>query len=97
MTVVCQHICAGSCISSEEQVFVSKTPLDLSYVFPLISMHEETTACLAVSAVSRRSHPEICVRDRPIMEQLLKKDALLFYPYESIDPFLQLAEGGGQR
>lgn len=73
----------------EEQVFVSKTPLDLSYVFPLISMHEKKLPALLYPPFTPQPSRDLR-RDYPIMEQLLKKDALLFYPYESIDPFLQL-------
>ena len=72
----------------EEQVFVSRTPLDLSYVFSL-SKHRDRLASLLYPPFQPQPSRDLAT-DRPIMEQLLNADALLFYPYESIDPFLRL-------
>lgn len=74
---------------SEEQVFVSKTPLDLSYVFALAKPQEQSLQPFLYPAFRPQPTPMLR-KDKPIMDQLLQKDVLLFYPYDSIEPFLQL-------
>lgn len=74
---------------SEEQVFLSKTPLDLSYVFSLARPRGGDLQPFLYPPFHPQPSRDLRL-DRPIMDQLLHKDALLFYPYESIDPFLQL-------
>lgn len=80
---LCEHLQL-----KEEQVFVSRTPLDLSYVFAL-SKHKDRLAALLYPPFQPQPSRDLSM-ERPIMDQLLKQDALLFYPYESIDPFLRL-------
>ena len=74
----------------ESQVFRMDSPMDLSFLFRI---QDEL-----------RSHPELFYerrvpqnspafdRTQPILPQILQKDKLLSYPYESIRPFLQLLQ-----
>lgn len=74
---------------SEEQVFISKTPLDLSYVFALASQLGKEQKLFLYPPF--RPQPSAFIReDKGMMEQLQHQDLLLFYPYESINPFLNL-------
>ena len=72
----------------ESQVFRMDSPMDLSFLFRI---QDEL-----------RSHPELFYerrvpqnspafdRTQPILPQILQKDKLLSYPYESIKPFLTM-------
>ena len=72
----------------ESQVFRMDSPMDLSFLFRI---QDEL-----------RSHPELFYerrvpqnspafdRTQPILPQILQKDKLLSYPYESIKPFLAM-------
>ena len=72
----------------ESQVFRMDSPMDLSFLFQIQDV--------------LRSHPELFYKRRipqnspsfdrtqPILPQILQKDKLLSYPYESIKPFLMM-------
>lgn len=72
------------------QCFSTSVPLDMSYSFELASMLcEDHRKALSYPSFD----PQWAVdfdHTRPLMEQVQEKDALLSYPYESMDPFLQL-------
>ena len=73
----------------KEQVFLSKTPLELSYVFALAKQLGKEQPSLLYPPF--HPQPSSSIReDRGMMEQIQQNDLLLFYPYESIDPFLRL-------
>lgn len=72
-----------------DKIFRQKSPLDLSCVFPIRGKLENQAPELFFKrAVPQRSR-EI-IHEQPVMKQVLKKDILLYYPYESIRPFLRL-------
>ena len=71
------------------QIFRTKMPMKLDYIFAISSklpepMRRSLTYVLFAPQNSAR------VSDGSIMKQIRKKDILLFYPYESMNPFLQL-------
>lgn len=71
------------------QIFRSKMPMKLDYIFAISgNLPEPMKRSLTYPAFS----PQSCARiqDGNIMRQIKKKDLLLFYPYESMDPFLRL-------
>lgn len=72
-----------------KQIFRQKSPLDLSFVFTLRSRLEENLPLLFYSRADPQPSGEI-VRDEPIIPQVLKRDILLSYPFESIRPFLRM-------
>ncbi len=74
---------------SPEQIFRQKSPLDLSFVYPLRSRLEESLPLLFFGRADPQPPCEI-IRDRPILPQVLKRDILLSYPFESIRPFLKM-------
>jgi polyphosphate kinase len=73
---------------NENQVFSSKTPLDLSFVGTLSDILRDRSKLFYPPRVPQLSP---MVDDSVSMiEQIKKRDILLSYPYESIRPFLRL-------
>ncbi len=71
------------------QIFRSKMPMKLDYIFAISgNLPEPMKKSLTYPAFS----PQGCARlqDGAVMRQIKKKDLLLFYPYESMDPFLKM-------
>ncbi|MGN6712933.1 polyphosphate kinase 1 [Anaerocolumna jejuensis] len=81
---------------TKEQVFVSEAPLVLSYVFDLHSH-------IGVSLIKQLSYPEFKPQfpsylssNESITAQCRHKDILLFFPYDQMEPFLQLLRESAQ-
>ena len=75
---------------SRSQVFISKAPLSLKYVFALESLlPPESAAALCYPPYSPR-FPDFLEPGKAVLPQILRHDALLFYPFEQMDPFLRL-------
>ncbi len=71
------------------QIFRTKMPMKLDYIFAISgNLPEPMKKSLTYPAFS----PQSCARiqEGSIMRQIKRKDLLLFYPYESMDPFLRL-------
>ncbi len=73
-----------------EQVFKSRVPLSLAYV-------QELTALLPPESVRSLCYPPFSPRfpscldpQKPVLPQILQRDALVFYPFEQMEPFLRL-------
>lgn len=73
---------------TKEQVFFSKAPLELSFVFKIEGILRKDQTLVYPKRIPMPS-PQID-KYEPIIPQILKKDVLLSYPYESITPFLNL-------
>lgn len=72
------------------QVFVTATPLDMSYTFGLA---DRVGAELAKGLVNEPFVPQWPIdldRNRPIIDQVTEAETLLSYPFESMDAFIQL-------
>ena len=70
------------------RVYEYDTPLDISFLFNIqdkLRSHAE----LFYAPRHPQATPDI-VDNRPVMEQILEKDVLLHYPYQSIRPFLRM-------
>lgn len=81
---------------SQEHVFITKCPLDFSFVGELEDhISRETSADLFYEPLSPQNSPAV-VRDIPMMRQIAKNDILLSYPYESIEPFIRLLNEAAQ-
>ena len=74
---------------AKEQVYRLKSPLDLSFVYPLRSKLEDSLPLLFFGRADPQNSCEV-VKDAPIIPQILRRDILLSYPFESIKPFLRL-------
>lgn len=78
----------------KEQIFLTECPLDLSFVFQLQAHLKERTELFYEKRVPQKSAS--IKDDMPMMEQIAKKDILLCYPYESIQPFLRMLNEAGE-
>ncbi len=73
-----------------EQVFHSRVPLSLQYVYQLEGLlPPESKTALCYPPYAPR-FPACLDPREPILPQVLRRDALLFYPFEQMDPFLRL-------
>lgn len=75
---------------SRRSVFTCDIPLDLGYVFGIESkIPEHLRNELLFTPFKPQPNPTIDMT-RSIREQVLQHDKLLFYPYEAMNPFLDL-------
>lgn len=72
----------------KNHVLYSKSPLDLSFVFKIEDILRGKTELFYEKKVPQPS-PSLDM-NKAIIPQILEKDVLLSYPYESIRPFLQM-------
>ena len=76
----------------KNQVQISNTPLEMSYVFELYDHIGKVNELLFHKLSFNPYYPRIprTVKDGKMISQLKKRDILLFYPYDSTEPFLRL-------
>ena len=75
---------------SREQVFRSKSPLVMGYVYALEGkLPAESSAALCYPKYTPQ-WPSDLARGEKLIPQVLRRDTLLFYPYHSMEPFLKL-------
>ena len=72
----------------ENHVFMSSTPLDLSFVFQIQDLLRKNTELYFPKRTPQKS--DQFQDGKSIIEQIKEEDKLLSYPYESIRPFLHL-------
>ena len=74
----------------KEHVFISKVPLDMSFVFGIQDYLKQTNQNeLFYQRRTPRMTPQIDEKEQ-VMPQIMKKDVLLSYPFESIKPFIRM-------
>ena len=74
----------------KDHVFLSCVPLDMSFVFAIQSYLKDTDQeGLFYQRRTPRMTPQLDP-DRRLIPQIMEKDVLLSYPYESIKPFINL-------
>lgn len=72
-----------------EQIFRTKMPMKLDYMFSIAgNLPESMKKALVYEPFSPQKSAH--VQDGNMLKQVKKNDILLFYPYESMDPFLKL-------
>lgn len=80
----------------KEQIFSSNAPLDMSYVFELGEKFPRSTLrALSYETFSPQPSASIAPNES-VLRQVLRKDILLFYPYEKMDGFLRLIREASQ-
>ena len=73
----------------KEQIFRTKMPMKLDYMFAISgNLPDSMKRSLTYHPFSPQ--PARGLQEGSIMRQIKKKDVLLFYPFESMDPFLRL-------
>ena len=74
----------------KDHVFLSRVPLDMSFVFAIQSYLKNTEQeDLFYQRRTPRMTPQLDTKSR-LIPQIMKKDVLLSYPFESIKPFINL-------
>ncbi|AEG19228.1 polyphosphate kinase 1 [Methanobacterium paludis] len=76
----------------KNQVQISNTPLDMIYVLELCDHIKDVNQLIFHKLSFNPYYPKIpkTVKEGKLISQLKKRDILLFYPYESMEPFLSL-------
>ena len=76
----------------KNQVQISNTPLEMSYVFELYDHIKDVNELIFHKLSFNPYYPKIpkTVKEGKIIPQLKNKDFLLYYPFDSIEPFLRL-------
>lgn len=73
-----------------EQIFVDTCPLNMQYVFRLMGeLPKELSSRLLYPAYHPRWAEDLH-QNHSMITQVQQKDRLLFYPYDSVEPFLRL-------
>lgn len=79
------------------QIYVDKAPLDMHWVFDLMkALPPEKGEPLSFPPYRPR-WPEDLDRSAGVIDQVRQKDRLLFFPFDGVDPFLQLLEEAAVR
>ena len=76
----------------EHQVFVTHVPFDMGYSFELPSLLPDAKREKLTSTPFTPAWPACVKAEGSITEQVAKHDMLMSYPYESMDPFVQLLD-----
>ncbi|MDO5036741.1 MAG: polyphosphate kinase 1 [Tissierellia bacterium] len=74
----------------ENRIFVVRSPFRLGYIFSLIESFPEDFQKAHTDKPFSPQVPAMVDPQKPVMGQALKKDLLLSYPYESMDPIIRL-------
>lgn len=80
---------------SKKQVYTMDSPLDMSFMYPLASRYEKTMPSLFYPPFSPQL-PSWYNPDESMINTILKKDQLLYYPYDSATPFLRLLKNAAE-
>ena len=84
-----QYLCQRLNLT-DAQVFHAKGPLNMGYVYSLENkLPQESAAALCYPPYTPQ-WPAGLAKGEKLIPQVLRRDALLFYPYQSMEPFLQL-------
>ena len=74
------------------QIYTVGLPLDMGYAFALPSMVGADLAAPFIDEPASPQWPAELVRGKSIIEQVLHKDVMLSYPYETMDAFVHLLQ-----
>ena len=72
------------------QIFVDRCPLNMRYVFRLAGELPKEISARLLYTPYRPRWAEDLYPSQPMIQQIQQKDRLLFYPYDSVEPFLRL-------
>ena len=79
------------------QIYVDQAPLDMKYAYDLVkSLPAEKAAALSFPPYAPR-WPEDLDRKTSMIEQIRRRDRLLFFPFDSVDPFLRMLSEAAER
>lgn len=75
---------------SPEQTYYRKAPLSLNYIFQLEEKMQPKTRLMLMFKPFEPQYPASIDRQHNITRQTANKDLLLYYPFDSMEPFLQI-------
>lgn len=75
---------------SPAQIYRTKAPLKMDYVYGLVSKVSKSKQNALTYSKFTPVWPDTVKRQESILRQVEKKDILLSYPFESMEPFLQM-------
>ncbi len=84
-----QYLCQRLNLT-DAQVFHAKGPLNMGYVYSLENKLPQESAAALCYPPHTPQWPAGLAKGEKLIPQVLRRDALLFYPYQSMEPFLQL-------
>ncbi|BAK47876.1 polyphosphate kinase [Clostridium sp. SY8519] len=76
----------------EGQIFFTKAPIRLNYAYPLGDRLSEAQKKVLLYPPFAPQMPETVRSDQTMLEQISRRDLLLSYPYESMEPFLRMVD-----
>lgn len=74
----------------QEQIYFKKSPLSLSYVFQLVDKIPQRIRQRLMYAPFEPQYPVQIDPRKSILRQVARRDLLLYFPFDSFEPFLQL-------
>jgi len=74
----------------KHQVFVSESPLCMSYVFELQSKFSLETVRDITYPIFEPQVSSMINKNESVISQVMKQDVILHYPYEQMEPFIRL-------
>lgn len=75
---------------SRSQVFLSRSPLDLSFAYSVRDLISPKYRRLLVFPSYEPQWPEDLKKEESMIAQIQRRDRMLYFPYDSIEPFLML-------
>lgn len=81
----------------KRQVSFDPCPLNMKYVYQLIAALSQAKAQALLYRPYHSRWPEYLDPNSGMIEQIQKKDRLLFYPFDSVEPFLRLLSEAAER
>ena len=75
----------------KNQIYISSAPLDLKFISELRDHLKFMHPQMFYKKLEAKNSPSVENRI-PMIKQILKKDILLAYPFESMSPFLRLLD-----
>lgn len=79
------------------QIYTDTCPLDMGYVYKLAGEISPYMAASMLYTPYKGRWPEDISREHGIIEQVRESDKLLFYPFDSTEPFLKLLNEAAER
>ena len=76
----------------DEQVFYTKAPIDLKYIYAVSDLLTPESRTALCDPAYTPKWPVTLKEKEKLIPQVLDHDVMLFYPYESMEPFLALVK-----
>ena len=81
----------------KRQIYIDPCPLNMKYVYRLPSELSASKKQALLYTPYKPRWPEDINPSYSIIDQIRQKDKLLFYPFDSVDPFIRLLNEAAQR